>query len=321
VTVYGDGTVRYDGTDHVRVRGSQTAVIAPERVKALADEIERSGFFNLLDAYTEVGVTDAPTAVLFAAVNGKKKQVRHYLGDFKAPRVLETLEGRVDETAGVQRWTAVAAPSTGKTASSKEITAGAATVPAPVSGSTIAQDTERQKIALRRTLATGLRDEAYALQQKNQLRDAVIRYRQSLVYWPDTGLEAYVTPLERRAGFTVSQYRPQAMQPADPGQGARPAASKRGVVYATIRNRSTQDIHILVRGEAPEAATPVRAGEILIRPVQLAPNGEVIFLALRNGQTIASRSWTGSPDAPYIVPAVLYDDQSSDRMLVMTGLR
>ena len=49
VTIYGDGTVRYNGTNHVRVKGSQTAVIAPERVKALIDEIERSGFFNLRD--------------------------------------------------------------------------------------------------------------------------------------------------------------------------------------------------------------------------------------------------------------------------------
>ena len=73
VTIYGDGTVRYDGTNHVRVTGSQAAVIAPERVKALIDEIEWSGYFNLRDDYSEVGVTDQPSAVLYAAVNGRKK--------------------------------------------------------------------------------------------------------------------------------------------------------------------------------------------------------------------------------------------------------
>jgi len=321
VTIYGDGTVRYNGANHVRVKGSQTAVIAPERVKALIDEIERSGFFNLRDDYIEVSVTDAPSAVLYAAVNGKKKQVRHYLGDFKAPAVLEAIESRIDETAGVQRWTADAVPSADRTASSKEIPATAAPVPVPGSGSTIAQDTERQKITLRRTIATSLRDEAYALQQKGQLRDAVIRYRQSLVYWPDTGLETYIAPLEKRTGFTVSQYRPQALQAVEFKQGTEHATSKRGVVYATIRNRSDQDIHIQARGEPPEAATQLRAGEILIRPVRLAPNGEVIFLVSRNGKAIASRSWFGSPDSPYIVPAVLYDDNLNDKLLVMTGLR
>jgi len=41
----------------------------------------------------------------------------------------------------------------------------------------------------------------------------------------------------------------------------------------------------------------------------------------RNGKAIASRSWFGSPDSPYIVPAVLYDDNLNDKLLVMTGLR
>lgn len=321
VTLYGDGTVRYDGTNHVRVMGSQAAVIAPERVKALIDEIERSGFYNLRDDYTEVSVTDAPSAVLYTAVNGRKKQVRHYLGDFNAPGVLETIESRIDETAGVQRWTAVTAPSTGKTALSKEIPAAAAPVSVPVSGAAMAQDTERQKIALRRAIASSLRDEAYALQQNGQLRDAVIRYRQSLVYWPDTGLESYIAPLEKRMGFTVSQYRPQSAQTAEIKQGAGHAASKRGVVHATIRNRSAQDIHIQTRGEPSEAATLVRAGEVLIRPVQLAANGEVTFVASRNGQAIASRIWYGNPDSTSIVPAALYDDNLSDKLLVMTGLR
>ena len=107
VTLYGDGTVRYDGKDHVSARGSQTAVIAPEKVKELAGEIERSGFFNLRDFYTEVSVTDAPTVVLYVAVDGKKKQVKHYLGDFKAPKTLETIETRIDEVAGTGRWTGI----------------------------------------------------------------------------------------------------------------------------------------------------------------------------------------------------------------------
>ena len=74
VTLYGDGTVRYDGKDHVRVRGSQTAVIAPGAVRSLVEEIERSGFFSMNDAYIQVSITDAPSAVLYVATDGKRSR-------------------------------------------------------------------------------------------------------------------------------------------------------------------------------------------------------------------------------------------------------
>jgi hypothetical protein len=332
ISLYGDGTIRYDGKDHVRVRGSQTAVIAPDKIKELAEEIERSGFFSLRDSYTEVSVTDAPSVVVYVAIDGKKKQVKHYLGDFKAPKTLETIETRIDEVAGTGRWTAAAVPSVTQPAAPKEVVA--ATTPglsaidekaspavAAVPASAIGQETEQKKITLRRAVASGLRDEAYACQQQGQLRDAVIRYRQSLVWWPDAGLEAYVAPLERKAGFDAIQYRPEMQQAAAVPAGAATSVSKPGIVFATIRNRSTQDVIILTRNESPDAGTLVRAGEILIRPVQLTSNGEVTFLAVRNGQTLATRSWYGNPTSASVVPAVLYDDNIQDRLVVMTGLK
>jgi len=332
VTLYGDGTVRYDGKDHVRVRGSQTAVIAPGAVRSLFEAIERSGFFSMNDTYTQVSITDAPSAVLYVATDGKKKQVRHYLGDFKAPKALETLENRIDEVSGASRWTAAAAPPTGRVTASKEITSAgtpgfsavderAAPGAAAVPDSTIGRETEMQKIVLRRSVATSLRGEAYALQQKGQLRDAVIRYRQSLVWWPDVGLESYLVPLESKAGFTANQYRPETGQTAAVQPAADKAVKKAGRVFATIRNRSTLDVTILTRGESADAGTLVRAGEILIRPVQLGPTGEVTFLALRNGQTLASRSWHGNAASESVVPSLLYDDNLQDRLVVMTGLK
>jgi hypothetical protein len=331
-TVSGDGTVRYDGKDHVRVKGSQTAVIAPEAVKSLVGEIKRSGFFSLNDAYTEVSITDAPSAILYVATDGKKKQVRHYLGDFKAPKILQVLENRIDELAGTGRWTAATSPSIGNTAAPKQVVAATtsgltadeekkAADAAIVSDSTIGMETERRKILLRRTIATSLRDEAYALQQKGQLRDAVIRYRQSLVWWPDVGLESYVVPLERQAGFTASQYRPETEQAATVQAGSGKVEKKAGRVIATIRNRSTLDVTIQTRGESADAGTLVRAGEILIRPVQLGPDGEVTFLALRNSRTLASKSWYGNAASESVVPTLLYDDNLQDRLFVMTGLK
>jgi hypothetical protein len=331
VTLYGDGTVRYDGKDHVRVKGSQAAVIAEEKVKELVGQLEKSGFFSLQDAYIEVSVTDAPTVVLSAAVDGKKKRVRHYLGDFKAPKALEALESKVDEVAGTGRWTQAAAPLASNAAAPKQIVPAVpglsavdeakAMGAAAASTSAIGLETEQKKINLRRSVALSLRDEGYALQQKGQVRDAVIRYRQSLVWWPDAGLEAYVEPLERKAGFAASQYRPEP-EPVSAGQAVPgKAASKPGRVLATIRNRSTQDVIILTRGETPDAGTLVRAGEILVRPVQLAPNGEIAFLAVRNGQTLATRSWYGNPSSTSVVPALLYDDNLQSKLVVMTGLR
>jgi len=317
VTLYGDGTVRYDGKDHVRVRGSHTAVIDPDAVRSLVEEIERSGFFSLNDAYAQVGITDAPSALVYVAAVGRKKQVSHYPGDFKAPKALETLENRIDEVSGASRWTAAAAGTPGLSAVDER----AAPVVVAVPDSVIGRETEMQKIVLRRSVATSLRGEAYALQQKGQLRDAVIRYRQSLVWWPDAGLESYVVPLERKAGFTSSQYRPETGQAAAVQATPGNAAKKAGNVVATIRNRSTLDVTILTRGESADAGTLVRAGEILIRPVQLGPNGEVTFLAVRDSQTLASKTWQGNAAAESVVPALLYDDNLPDRLVVMTGLR
>ncbi|HET6489013.1 MAG TPA: DUF6438 domain-containing protein [Syntrophales bacterium] len=332
VTMYGDGTVRYDGMDHVRTRGSQTAVISPGRVKQLSEEIERSGFFNLRDFYTEVSVTDAPTVVLYVAADGKKKQLKHYLGDFKAPKTLETIEARIDEVAGTGRWTSLSTPPIATQAAPKAVVAASAkglpgidekasAVEAAVSGPAIGTETEQKKISLHRAVASSLRDEAYTFQLRGQLRDAVIRYRQSLVWWPDAGLESYVEPLEKKAGFDAIQYRPEGPPVAAAQAGSTASVNKPGRVSATIRNRSTQDVTISVRGESDRAGTLVRAGDILIRPVQLSPNGEVTFMAMRNGQTLATRSWRGNPSSASVVPSVLYDDNLQDELVVMTGLK
>ena len=182
--------------------------------------------------------------------------------------------------------------------------------------SAVAEETERQKLALKRAVAADMRDEAYALQRRGQIRDAVIRYRQSLVHWPDSVLESYIAPLERRAGFQVNQYRPDEAKAAAGGASSGPAS-----VTATVRNRSARDITLTVRGEAPEKATTVRAGEIRIRPIAPGARGEVTFEVSRDGQVLETRTWRGSPGSTGVVPVLLYDDALEGRLFVMTGLR
>jgi len=58
--------------------------------------------------------------------------------------------------------------------------------------------------AARKARAKQLRDEGYALQQKNQLQAAVRKYRESLAVWPDPQLEDYIRQLEAKIASTSS---------------------------------------------------------------------------------------------------------------------
>ena len=58
--------------------------------------------------------------------------------------------------------------------------------------------------AARKARAKQLRDEGYALQQKNQLQAAVGKYRESLAVWPDPQLEDYIRQLETKIASSSS---------------------------------------------------------------------------------------------------------------------
>jgi len=127
---------------------------------------------------------------------------------------------------------------------------------------------------------------------------------------------SYFAPLEQKAGLQALQYRPEAVKTAAGSATTGPAR-----VYATVRNRSARDITLAVCGEAPEKATPVRAGELRIRPFSLGPGGEVTFEVSRDGQVLETRTWRGNSHTTSVVPSLLYDDALKGRLFVMTGLR
>lgn len=60
-----------------------------------------------------------------------------------------------------------------------------------------------RKVELKKSLAQAIRNDAYISQQRAQYREAVALYRESLVYWPDPGLETYIRALEGRAGLAT----------------------------------------------------------------------------------------------------------------------
>ena len=169
-----------------------------------------------------------------------------------------------------------------------------------------------RKVELKRSLAQAIRNDAYALQQQLRYPEAVYLYRESLVYWPDPGLETYIRALEGRTGLAT---------PGLPyGSTTYPVNSGRtGSVVATFRNRSPADVSVTAGASASSPETLVRAGDIVTFSVPLS-QGQVPFSVLWNGKLIASATWYEDPRAPG-VPCLLFDDTLPVRLVIMTGFR
>ena len=104
LTIYGDGTVTYEGRHFVRIEGTRTITISEEKIKQLLSEFQRVDYFSLDDNYEEFMATDMPSAITSLKINGKMKTVRHYHGDFSAPEQLTELEDRIDEIVNSDQW-------------------------------------------------------------------------------------------------------------------------------------------------------------------------------------------------------------------------
>lgn len=110
VTVEGSGAVRFEGRRFVADSGPSTGTIPQARVDSLLTELEQAGFFDLADRYA-VGTagcdryaTDLPTVVTELHLRGRVKRVEHDHGCAGAPEMLDSLEHRIDEAAGVAQW-------------------------------------------------------------------------------------------------------------------------------------------------------------------------------------------------------------------------
>ena len=104
LTVYGDGRVVYKGIRFVKVAGIIKTAIGEDKIKQLVSEFKRIDYFSLDSSYEGSNVTDMPSAITSYTVNGKTKTVRHYYGDFSAPKQLTQLENRIDEIVGSEQW-------------------------------------------------------------------------------------------------------------------------------------------------------------------------------------------------------------------------
>lgn len=104
LTVYGNGTVVYEGKSGVRIEGRRTIAISEEKVRQLLSEFSKIDYFSLNDSYEDFMATDMPSAFTSLTVDGKTKTVRHYHGDFNAPKELTELEDKIDEIVNSNQW-------------------------------------------------------------------------------------------------------------------------------------------------------------------------------------------------------------------------
>ena len=104
LTIYGNGTVEYEGKRFVKIEGKRTIAISEEKIRQLFSEFKKIDYFSLNDSYEEFMATDMPSAFTSLTVDGKTKTVRHYHGDFSAPKELTDLENKIDEIVNSNQW-------------------------------------------------------------------------------------------------------------------------------------------------------------------------------------------------------------------------
>ena len=97
LTLYGNGTVIYEGEKFVKVTGVHIYQISQEEIKNLVNEFVRIDYFSLKDRY-EASITDLPSTTTSIMIDGKTKSVYNYYG---APNELYQIEKTIDETANL----------------------------------------------------------------------------------------------------------------------------------------------------------------------------------------------------------------------------
>ena len=117
VTILGDGTVKYMGTQFVGVEGGREDKVRLEDVARLLNEFLRVRFFDAADTYDGgemvelrdgryvllgMDVTDLPSQILTLQLGARKKRV---VLRYNYPSELGKLPNLVDDVAQTKRWT------------------------------------------------------------------------------------------------------------------------------------------------------------------------------------------------------------------------
>jgi len=96
--------ILFNGSTFVVAAGKHTASVDPGQVRKLAARFIAADFYSMAPNYV-AGVTDNPGYSLAITIDGQKKEVEDYVGQWVGmPAVITELEEAVDELAQTNRW-------------------------------------------------------------------------------------------------------------------------------------------------------------------------------------------------------------------------
>lgn len=103
VMLYGSGRVEFEGRRYVCAQGHHTARASAPEVRRLVAQMLAAGYLDL--DWTKGWFTSIASTVRSSLhYGGRSREIEHDLGDAGAPRLLTTLENRIDAVAGTWRW-------------------------------------------------------------------------------------------------------------------------------------------------------------------------------------------------------------------------
>lgn len=98
------GGIIFNGHGYVVAAGKHTDAANATELRELARKFIAADFYSMAESY-RAGVTDNPTYVLSIDIDGHKKQVEDYVGEWVGmPAVISELEDQVDSFARTDRW-------------------------------------------------------------------------------------------------------------------------------------------------------------------------------------------------------------------------
>ena len=104
VTVSTEGGIAFEGGGFIVAAGKHTDSVNADEVRNLAKKFVAADFYSMAASY-RASVTDSPTYVLTIVIDGHKKEVEDYIGQWEGmPAVITELEEEVDTFARTQRW-------------------------------------------------------------------------------------------------------------------------------------------------------------------------------------------------------------------------
>lgn len=122
LSIQPDGKVLFNGIDYTETKGEVAGSLTDKKMMQLVSEIEEAKFFSFKDSYAQdsgncpLTATDNPTVTLSVKLNGKEKNITHYLGCRSEvnpsggraasifPQQLYNLENKIDEIVETKRW-------------------------------------------------------------------------------------------------------------------------------------------------------------------------------------------------------------------------